>query len=81
MEDPFQNKKREISSHKAKMCGRFETPTEIMAKNFIPQLRYPMDTRKQLVTTQSLINRSAHEKRTIGLLLKLTALSDMNAYQ
>ena len=53
-EDFFQNKKK-ISSLKAKMCGRFQIPTLIMAINFIPQLRYPRANCHR-------INCTAHKK-------------------
>ena len=55
------------------MCGRFQTPTLIMAKNFIPQLRYPKANCHH-------INRTAHKKQTVGLSLKSTATSDMNRH-
>ena len=34
----FFSKQEKLSSPKAKMCGRFQTLTLIMAINFIPQL-------------------------------------------
>ena len=72
-EDFFQNKKK-ISSSKAKICGRFQTPTLIMAINFIPQVRYPRANCHH-------INCTADEKRTVGLPLKSTASSHMNVCQ
>ena len=72
-EDFFQNKKK-ISSLKAKMCGRFQTPTLIMAINFIPQLRYPRANCHH-------INSTAHKKRAVGLPLTSKASSDVNVCQ
>ena len=73
VEDFFQNKKK-ISRPKVKMCGRFQTPTLIMAINFIPQLRYPRANCHH-------INCTAHKNRTVGLPLKSTTSSDMNVCQ
>ena len=53
------------------MCGMFQTSTLIMAKNFIPQLRYPKANCHH-------INCTDHKKQTICLSLKSTAASDMN---
>ena len=41
VEDSVFSKEEKISSPKDKMSDRFQTPTLIMAINFIPQLRYP----------------------------------------
>ena len=53
------------------MCGRFQTPTLIMAINFIPQLRYPRANCYHF-------NCTACKKRTVGLPLKSATSSNMN---
>ena len=65
-EDFFQNRKK-ISSPKAKMCGRLQTLTLIMAINFIPQLRYPRANCHH-------INCTAHKKRTVGLSFEVNSI-------